>query len=331
MDLSYDFEIPRIVDEIRRISARRIMIQMPDGLKRFSWFLREELRKQVPGLEIVFSASPSWGACVLEDVEAAEGGFDLLVHIGHVEYPYYRPRHRTLFIPAYSLLEIPEDLVEQASEILRSRGVRRVAVFSTIQHARHVDKVSKALSKSFEVILHSLGTSLVGCDYSRPYSIRSSVDGYLMISGGVFHPLGIGLTIPGKVIVKLDPYEGRAVDLTPEVDKILRRRLYMISRAMDARTWCLVDGVKGQSRPWYRRYLRELIERRGGEAIEYIASTITRETLLNIDTSEIDAYTILACPRIPTDDLWDFHKPVLTPAEARMALTDKLENYTFPW
>lgn len=327
----YDLEIERIVGEIRRLGARRILIQMPDGLKGLAPYLEDELRKRAGDLEIVFSASPSWGACVLEDLEAMEGGFDLLVHIGHVEYPFYRPRHRTLFIPAYSNIEIPVDLVERASEILERRGVKRVGLFTTIQHARQIPRVAEILSKRYHVVLHSMGSALVGCDYSKPYSLRGYVDAYVIISGGVFHALGLGLAIPGKPVIKIDPYEGKAVDLTDEIERTIRKRIYMIYKAMDARTWALIDGVKGQNRSWYRRYLRELIEKRGGRAIEYIAYIITRETLLNIDKPDIDAYVVLACPRIPTDDLGDFHKPVLTPAEARMALTGRVDSYTLPW
>jgi len=327
----YDLEVGRIVEEARKVGARRILIQMPDGLKHLAPQLLEALEKELEGVEVVFSASPSWGACVLDDLEAREGGYDLLVHIGHIEYPFYRPRHRTLFIPAYSTLEVSEELVERASEILEGRGVKRVAIFSTIQHARQVPRVAELLSKKFEVVIHSSGAPIVGCDYSKPYSIRGLVDGYIVISGGVFHALGLGLAVPGKPLVKIDPYEGKAVDMTPEVEKMLRKRLYMVYRAMEARTWVLIDGVKGQNRSWYRRYLRELIERRGGRAIEYIGYVINKEVLLNIDRPEIDAYVILACPRIPTDDIDDFHKPVLTPAEARMALTGRIGEYTLPW
>ncbi|MDT7888168.1 MAG: diphthamide biosynthesis enzyme Dph2 [Desulfurococcales archaeon] len=330
-DIGYDLEIGRIVDEVRKLGARRILIQMPDGLKHLAPYISKRLEKDLSGVEIAFSASPSWGACVLEDTEALEGGYDLLVHIGHIEYPFYRPRHRTIFIPAYSTIDIPTELIARAAEILAGRNVRKVAIFSTIQHARQVKKVAEILSQGFEVIIHSGGPFLVGCDYSKPYSIKSYVDGYVIISGGVFHALGLGLAIPGKPLVKIDPYENKAVDMMPEVEKILRKRLYMIYRAMDARTWVLIDGIKGQNRAWYRRYLKDLIEKRGGKAIEYIGYIINRETLLNIDNQEIDAYVILACPRIPTDDLDDFHKPVLTPAEARMALTGAIQNYTLPW
>jgi 2-(3-amino-3-carboxypropyl)histidine synthase len=327
----YDLEIERIVGEIRRLGARRILIQMPDGLKGLALYLENELRKRAGDLEIVFSASPSWGACVLEDLEAMEGGFDLLVHIGHIEYPFYRPRHRTLFIPAYSNIEIPGDLVENASEMLMRRSVKKVGLFTTIQHARQIPRVAEILSKRFQVVLHSSGSALVGCDYSKPYSLRSYVDAYVIISGGIFHALGLGLAISGKPVIKIDPYEGKTVDLTEEIERTIRKRIYMIYKAMDARTWVLIDGVKGQNRSWYRRYLRELIERRGGRVIEFISYIITRETLLNIDKPGIDAYVVLACPRIPTDDLEDFHKPVLTPAEARMALTGRVDSYTLPW
>ncbi len=337
-EVDYDFEIDRIVSRIREVKASKILIQLPDGLKRYALYIQREIESRVDhDLEITFSGSSAWGACLLDDVEAEAEGYDLLIHIGHVEYSYYRPRYRTLFIPAYYLREVSVEALDEAVKLLRSRGADNIAVYSTIQHAKQIKKVALYLSKFFNIVNSTqIGedpakVSLVGCDYMKPYSIRDKVDAYVFVSGGVFHPLGLGLTVPFKPVIKIDPYENRSQDLTGFIEKKIRARLYKILEAREARRWALIDGVKGQNRVWFRNYLKKLIRSKGGSYVEYVSHIIDRNLILNIDSSEIDAFVILACPRIPTDDLEDYHKPVLTPAEARMALTGMHNKYSFPW
>jgi diphthamide biosynthesis enzyme Dph1/Dph2-like protein len=186
------------------------------------------------------------------------GRIHCLVHIGHIEYSYYKPRFKTLFIPAYYLRDISSRAIEQAIEILKSRGARKIALYSTIQHARNVEKVAQYLSKEFHITNMSAISSdpkniaLVGCDYMKPYSIRDHVDAYVFIAGGLFHPLGLGYTIPFKPLIKIDPYEDRAQDLTDLIESKIKKRLYKMYEATEASNWALIDGVKGQNRIWFR-------------------------------------------------------------------------------
>jgi len=328
----YDFELDRLASHIREKGYRRILIQIPDGLKIYIPYIYTELRKRVGEyVEIVFSGDSAWGSCMLIDQETRIGGYDLLVHIGHIEYPYYKPSHNIIFIPAYSLLDIDKSIIEQAIELLKKYNARRISVFSTIQHFRLLPMVISELSKYFEVVYSGKGFVVMGCEYSAPFSVIHRIDAFVIISGGVFHGVGLGLHDSIKPVIKIDPYERRSIDLTNEILRIRQVRYYKIMQALEARHWILIDGVRGQNREWYRKYLQKLIEERGGEYIVYISENITREFLLNIDTKWADVYVVLACPRIPIDDLSDFHKPVLTPAEARMILTSRIDKYSFPW
>ncbi len=328
----YDFEIERIASYIKEKNYKRILIQIPNGLKIYVPYIYRELRKRVEdNVEIVFSGDSAWGSCMLIDQEAKNKDYDLLVHIGHIEYPYYRSSFNTLYIPAYSLLDVDQKTIEYAIEILKRYDAKKIGIFSTIQHVRLLPKIEEVLSRYFDIVFSGKGSVVLGCDYSAPYSIIHKVDAFVIISGGVYHGLGLGLHDIVKPVIKIDPYERRAVDLTQEIYKIRQIRYYKIIQAQDAKHWIIIDGVRGQSREWFRKYLEKLIRDRGGEYITYISENITREFLLNIDTEWVDAYVILACPRIPIDDLADFHKPVLTPAEARMILTGKINRYSFPW
>ncbi|MGC9148551.1 MAG: diphthamide biosynthesis enzyme Dph2 [Sulfolobales archaeon] len=328
----YDFEIERLVNYIKERNYKKILIQIPDGLKIYVPYIYNELKRRLRDyVEIVFSGDSAWGSCMLIDHEAEKGDYDLLVHIGHIEYPYYKSSFNTLYIPAYSLLDVDQRTIERVIEILRSYNAKRIGIFSTIQHERLLPKIRNELSKYFDIISSGKGSVVMGCEYSAPYSVIHRVDAFVIVSGGVFHGLGLGLYEITKPVIKIDPYEGKAIDLTQEIHRIRRIRYYKIMQALNARHWILIDGVRGQRREWYRKYLEKLIRDKEGEYITYISENITRELLLNIDTEWVDAYVVLACPRIPIDDLSDFHKPVLTPAEARMALTGKIDKYSFPW
>lgn len=326
----YDFEIERIVNEIREGGYKRVLIQLPDGLKIYSKHIFDEIKRRVDNVEIAFSGDSAWGSCVLADLEAERYGYELLVHIGHVEYPYYKPRHRTLFIPAHSKLDVSEDLVDRAIELLEKYNAKRVGVFTTVQHEKILPKIVSILSRKYEII--ATRTSVVlGCEYSSPLAIKNRVDAYVIVSGGIFHGIGLGLAAFGKPVIKIDPYESRVVDLSGEVERVYRVRVYKMYQAAEARNWVLIDGVRGQNRSWYRKYLEELIRRKGGEYLVYISEVINIDLLRNIDSGWVDSFVVLACPRLPIDDLWEYPKPVLTPAEARMVLSGRIGYYTFPW
>lgn len=331
-EIPYDFELDKISEYINKHNSKRVLIQLPDGLKKYSIYILNELRKRIRSdVEIVFSGDSAWGSCMLLDQDAKREGFDLLIHIGHIEYPYYRSSYNTLFIPAYSLLDIGSEAIDQAIKILKSYDAKKISIFSTIQHMKLLPKIERELSKYFEIISSKKGFLVMGCEYSAVYPVLKSVDALVIVSGGVFHGIGMGLLGDVKPVIKIDPYENRSIDLTHEINKIRRIRYYKMLQALESRNWVIIDGVRGQRRDWYRRYLAELIRRNGGDYIVYIAENINKDLILNIDSDWVDAYVVLACPRIPIDDLSDMPKPVLTPGEARIVLTKKIDNYSFPW
>lgn len=339
----YEIPVDIAVSSIKRAGARRVVVQLPDGLKPLGLALVKCLEEQT-GAEVLLHADSTFGACDLQygQLEATLRP-DVIVHVGHSPYPaelahdaLEPSRVRVVYVPARSKLPVPRRAVEDAVNMLRSYGVERVGVATTAQHVHRVRELIEMLEAQGLSVEKPRGLTpflsegqVLGCDYRLPRASR--VHGFVYLGGGIFHPLGLYLATL-KPVVRVDPYTGRADDLTGEGEKLYRQRLYHVARAMEAKRWGIVVGLKtGQYRPWLVKRLAKAVESRGGEYVLIASEVTTLQQLVAIDNPWIQAFVVTSCPRLPTDDLWSYEKPVLTPGEAFMALEGRLEPYRFPW
>ncbi|MBW1840168.1 MAG: diphthamide synthesis protein [Deltaproteobacteria bacterium] len=73
-----------VLKKIRAKKARRVFIQVPEGLKMKVFDISTELEKS--GIDSVISLTPCYGACDLKENEAKMLGCDLILHVGHSDY-----------------------------------------------------------------------------------------------------------------------------------------------------------------------------------------------------------------------------------------------------
>jgi 2-(3-amino-3-carboxypropyl)histidine synthase len=78
----YDLELDKIVSEIKKINAKTVCIQLPDGLKPRANEIQEKIEKETSALVLIWAGS-CYGAC---DLPNNLEGVDLLVHFGHSEW-----------------------------------------------------------------------------------------------------------------------------------------------------------------------------------------------------------------------------------------------------
>src|SRR5436309_7599868 len=137
----YDLEEDRLVAEITGRGARRLLVQLPDGLKNEGPRLASLIREKT-GAEVFVSASPAWGACDLSLDAASRLKADLLVHYGHNEF--LRDGSNgipVLYIPAKSKHEVLP-VVEKAVPLLQGKTV---GLATTVQHLHAVSGMAKFL------------------------------------------------------------------------------------------------------------------------------------------------------------------------------------------
>lgn len=331
--MSYDFEIDKVVDELKRRNVKRVLLQFPEGLKIFSINVVKQLKEKLPEVEFIISSEPSWGACDIAEDEASLLKVDLIVHFGHTPYTWYYPKFPTLFVEVKSNLEINEKQIEDLKSIFHKYNAKKVSLTATVQHV-HLLKDLKAKLKEFEVIIGKPSSpfmydgQILGCDYKAG---EVDADVYVNVSGGYFHALGLGLAV-NKPVIKVDPYTQKNEDLTEEVYKIIKVRYGKIMKAIDGKSWAIIQGVKvGQNRPLMVKYFEKKLKEKGYEVIVISNRSLSKESLRNIDNGDIDVFVVTSCPRLPIDDLYDYEKPVLTPGEARMIILNQFDKYIFPW
>ncbi|HLD88612.1 MAG TPA: diphthamide synthesis protein [Candidatus Nanoarchaeia archaeon] len=81
--LEYDLELERASAEIRKINAKLVCIQLPDGLKPKAKEIEESLAEST-GAEILIWAGSCFGVCDIP-VELEKIGVDLVIQWGHNE------------------------------------------------------------------------------------------------------------------------------------------------------------------------------------------------------------------------------------------------------
>lgn len=82
---NYDLQLEEAVQEIEGAGAKRVLVQLPDGLKPYADKIQGYLKKRCPDVVLVFWADTCFGACDAP-IHVRHLGFDLLVAFGHAPW-----------------------------------------------------------------------------------------------------------------------------------------------------------------------------------------------------------------------------------------------------
>ncbi len=304
MEISgYELDIEKARDELEDIGAKRILLQVPDGLIRKAGQILDEI-----GSEGAIWGGTCYGAC---DLPPDIGEADALVHVGHSEIPNMETDYPVVYIEGWAtrFSDIPEGLFE------RLEG--KVALYSTVQYLHHLDKIKKALEENgFEVLIEEgdgrikYPGQILGCDYS---AMAVEADSHLYIGSGRFHPIGLSL-VSGDNVIIFNPTTGEVSETGDLADKMLRKRHAVLSASQ--------NKMKESD-----KYVGVIVSTKGGQErmkmAEKIASEDDRVKIIVFDEiipSRVDSMDLCcavntACPRIALDDSIRFKTTILTPVE----------------
>ena len=319
----FDFEEERIKQEIAKLGAKRVLLQLPEGLKPEGPRLAKIVEKA--GALPIVSADPCYGACDIATGEAELLGIDLIVHFGHAKMVKHESVP-TAYVEARATV-IVDNAVEQAIPLLSKWS--KIGLATTVQHLQALDRAREILVRAGKIVVIgdagriNYSGQVTGCDYSNVKSIAHEVEAFLFVGGGQFHALGIALTTSKPTIIA-DPYERRAYSIDIAAQKTLKQRWACIEEAGHAKTFGVFVGLKlGQKRLDEALKIKEAIEKNGKAAVLFAIKEVLPETLMEFPT--VDAYVNTACPRIALEAASKFSKPVLTVNEFRVV------NGEFSW
>lgn len=291
------------------MKAEKILLQVPDGLKRMIKPIKEKLRGDVR----VWGGT-CYGAC---DLPRDIGGSDVLVHVGHSEIPNFETDFPVIYLEGRShrTQKVPENIYD----LLEGK----VALYSTVQYRYSLKKLERSLKKEgFEPMIGEgdrrikYKGQVLGCDYSTKVE---EADSHLYIGTGSFHPIGLSLSLDENIIC-FNPVTGELSKTEKKKDDILRKRHAKITAAKEGGSvGIVVSTKKGQNRSKVAERLMHLCE----------DSDIFQECMIAefdeirpslVEDFDWDVMVNTACPRIALDDHPNYKTTVLTPIEFEIVL-----------
>ncbi len=280
-----------MIDQVRKTGAKRIMLQLPAGLKTKTVGIAKELEKN--GIQVVLANDPCYGACDLADEEARQADCEILVHVGHTKF--YRD-----FKTAVPVVYFPwavDIVLDEVDFSPIKEG--KIGLLTTVQHMTLLSDVKAMLEKAGKEAV--IGGQVLGCWFANAEKIEEKVDAFLYVGSGRFHPLGL----KSKKIYALNIERMRVEEVDTSV--LEKRRYANVYNAKNARTFAvLVTTKKGQNQLLGQaEELKNNIEKNGRIAVVVVMHEINDTALLGI---KADAFVNTACPRIVEDS---FSRPII--------------------
>jgi 2-(3-amino-3-carboxypropyl)histidine synthase len=292
-------DISDCVRQLRERGAKRVALQFPAGLKRRAADYVTSLEDA--GFDVIVSGDPCYGACDLALDALASA--DVLIHFGHAPVD---KQERVIFLP----WEVDFDVavLEKALPLLEEKTTGLV---TTVQHVHLVPAMETFLRERGISIRVAEGKGrtpcrgqVLGCCFTT--AKESKADQILFVGTGLFHPIGIAISMKTRVIA-LDPLTGTAQLVNG--DALLRKRFAVMERARGVKSIGIIVSTKsGQQRMALARHLAGLSPR----AMIVTMHEVSPDELLNLG---FGCYVNTACPRLAFDDQVRFPVPVLSPQE----------------
>jgi 2-(3-amino-3-carboxypropyl)histidine synthase len=291
-----------ILSLIRKRRAKKVLLQVPEGLKTGVQNLIDFLENNE--IECVLSLEPCFGACDLRGHEAKLLGCDTLLHMGHADFDL-----KTEVPVLYYEYLIDYDFIPLLKMSIRKIKYRRICLVSTIQFKKSLENARKFLGKRGFAV--KVADPILGCNVADAKAYERMVECYLFIGSGRFHPLGLQEKT-AKPVLFLDIENRILEDLSEEKAKMEIKRGLRIEKAKGLRSFGIVVSTKpGQLRRKEADEIKRKLVKRGKKVYMLAADQLMPEKLLGL---KIDVLINTACPRI-REDAEQFGKVILNPED----------------
>ncbi len=324
---NYSFEIPKTIHRIRVLGAKKVALQMPEGLLLFATTISDILTEFCEGIETLIMGDVTYGACCIDDYTARALGCDLLVHYAHsCLIPVDVTKIKTLYV----FVDISIDTSHLLATVERNFSAgKTIAVVGTIQFNATIHGVKSTLEKEgFRVLLPQIAPlskgEILGC--TSPDLSKSTLDGpvdmILYLGDGRFHLESIMIHNPDVPAYRYDPYSRKLTRETYGHAEMQDLRRQAIRTAKAARKWGLILGSLGrQGNPHTMALIETKLTEMGIPYVNLLLSEIFPGKLAMM--SDVECWVQVACPRLSIDWGYAFPRPLLTPYEALVALGER--------
>ncbi|GBG31349.1 2-3-amino-3-carboxypropylhistidine synthase subunit 1 [Hondaea fermentalgiana] len=339
---NYNFQVAKTVWRLKRAGARRVALQLPEGLLLFACVLADIFEQCAGVEEALVMADVTYGACCIDDYSARALGCDFMVHYGHsclvpiditAKENAFGEKLQVMYVFVDIDIDV-EHLVECVKLTFPDRGNTRLALMGTIQFAAAMHRAKTLLDAHYPRGSHvpqakplSRG-EVLGC--TSPSLAGEAVDAFVFVADGRFHLESAMIANPEIPAYRYNPYDRvlthEAYD-TPLMRKVRRGE---IEKAQGAKRWAIVLGTLGrQGNPAILRRIEALLKKHGREHFVLLMSEVFPAKLALLESS-VDAWVQIACPRLSIDWGEAFSKPLLTPYECFVAFGEAEWREVYP-
>lgn len=334
---NYNFEIHKTVWNIRKQNAKRVALQMPEGLLIYALVL-SDIIEQFCDCETIVMGDVSYGACCIDDFTARSLDCDFIVHYAH---SCLVPIDITLIKVLYVFVTINMDETHLIKTIRRNFNQGdRLAMFGTIQFNPTIHSVKRKLEEPAndddkliyvippQIMPLSKG-EVLGCTSQRLDKLQ--IDAMVYVGDGRFHLESSMIHNPEIPAFRYDPYSRKFTREYYDQDQLSAVREDAISVASKLKKIGIILGALGrQGNNQTLETLEAKLEADNRTVVKIILSEIFPQKLSMFD--DIDAFVQVACPRLSIDWGYAFNKPLLTPYELMVMLNEdrKWEKNYYP-
>ncbi|XP_055628762.1 2-(3-amino-3-carboxypropyl)histidine synthase subunit 1 [Toxorhynchites rutilus septentrionalis] len=317
---NYNFEIHKSIWRIREMKAKRVALQMPEGLLMFSLVISDIIERFTEA-DTIIMGDVTYGACCVDDYTAKALGADLLIHYGH---SCLVPVDQTAGIKVlYVFVDIKIDVLHFIESVkLNFPKNRKLALVSTIQFVATLHLAAKELREAeYDVVIPQSKPlspgEILGCTAPRIENDRVVI----YLGDGRFHLEAAMISNPSLEAYKYDPYEKKFTREHYDHAAMRRNRKKAIDDSRDAKKFGLILGTLGrQGSTKVMEHLQRRLKHHKRQAVIILLSEIFPNKLELF--KDVDAFVQVACPRLSIDWGTAFAKPLLTPYELSVALGD---------
>lgn len=317
---NYNFEIHKTIWRARELKAKRVALQLPEGLLIFSTVIAE-IVEQFTDADTVIMGDVTYGACCVDDFTAKALGADLLVHYGHSCLIPVDQTHGIKVL--YVFVDIKIDSMHFINSVKHNfPNSKHLALVSTIQFVASLHAAAKELREAgYEVTIPQTRPlspgEILGCTAPK-IPVGSTL---IYLGDGRFHLEAAMIANPAIEAFKYDPYEKKFTQEHYDHLEMRKNRFAAIQRATTAKTFGLILGTLGrQGSTKVLEYLKKRLQHHNKLSVIILMSEIFPAKLQLF--SQVDAFVQVACPRLSIDWGTAFDKPLLTPYELSVVLGD---------
>ncbi|KAI0557699.1 Diphthamide biosynthesis protein [Gracilaria domingensis] len=317
---NYSFELPKTIHRIRQLDARRVALQMPDGLSMYATTISDILQRHTAA-DTVILGDITYGACCVDDLSARALGCQLLVHYGH---SCLVPVQQTVIPALYVFVHIAFDTTHIRNCLLQNFARQtRLALVGTIQFVDSVHQLADEIKHHFEHVFVPQAKplspgELLGCTSPK----IEDVDVLIYVGDGRFHLESAMIANPHLRALRYDPYSKKLTEEKYSHSEMRSLRRKAVNDASSAQRFGIILGTLGrQGSPKILERVLKLMHEQSRSCFVVLLSEITPAKIQKLEQSGVEAWVQIACPRLSIDWGHGYGKrPLLTTYEAHVAL-----------